>query len=58
LSLVKADCTYQPGDQISHYVTGVKTKVKISENCKLATDWDKKSADENVEHYNAKLKEL
>ena len=48
----------QPGDQISYYVTGAKTKVKISENCKLATQWDPQHPDENVEHYKAKLKEL
>jgi DNA polymerase I len=55
---LKADRPYQPGDQISYYVTGTKPKVKISENCKLASEWDPKKADENVEHYKAKLKEL
>jgi len=49
---------YQPGDQISYYVTGSKAKVKISENCKLALQWDPKKPDENVEHYKAKLREL
>jgi DNA polymerase, archaea type len=48
----------QPGDQISYYVTGTRTKVKISENCKLAIQWDPQHPDENVEHYKAKLKEL
>jgi len=48
---------YQPGDQISYYVTGAKAKVKINENCKLASDWDPKKPDENVEHYKAKLNE-
>jgi DNA polymerase, archaea type len=48
----------QPGDRISYYVTGAKTKVKISENCKLAIHWDPQHPDENVEHYKAKLKEL
>ncbi|MBI2988674.1 MAG: DNA polymerase II, partial [Deltaproteobacteria bacterium] len=45
---------YQPGDQISYYVTGKGAKVKINENCKLAAHWDAKSPDENVEHYKAK----
>jgi DNA polymerase elongation subunit (family B) len=55
---LKAERPYQPGDQISYYVTGTKAKVKISENCKLAADWNADKPDENVEHYKAKLKEL
>jgi DNA polymerase I len=55
---LKADRRYQPGDQISYYVTGTKIKVKVNENCKLASAWDRESPDENVEYYKAKLKEL
>ena len=55
---LKAERPYQPGDQVSYYVTGAKAKVKISENSKLASDWDAAKPDENVEHYKAKLKEL
>ena len=55
---MKAERRYQPGDQISYYVTGTKTKVKISENCKLATEWDATKPDENIEHYKAKLEDL
>jgi hypothetical protein len=55
---LKADRRYQAGDKISYYVTGSKAKVKISANCKLASEWDAKNPDENVEHYQAKLKEL
>ncbi len=55
---LKAERPYQPGDQISYYVTGTKAKVKISENCKLASQWDANNPDENVEHYKAKLAEL
>ncbi|MGH7811233.1 MAG: DNA polymerase domain-containing protein, partial [Candidatus Binatia bacterium] len=55
---LRAERPYQPGDQISYYVTGSKAKVKISENCKLAADWNADKPDENVEHYKAKLKEL
>ena len=55
---LKSQRRYRPGDQISYYVTGTKAKVKISENCKIATQWDPKNPDENVEHYKAKLKEL
>ncbi len=49
---------YQPGDQISYYVTGKGAKVKINENAKLASQWDPEHPDENVDHYKAKLKEL
>ena len=55
---LKADRRYQAGDQISYYVTGTKAKVKISDNSKLASEWDANHPDENVEHYKAKLKEL
>ena len=55
---LKAERPYQPGDQISYYVTGHKAKVKISESCKLASEWDAERPDENVEHYKAKLNEL
>ena len=55
---LKADRRYQPGDQISYYVVGAKAKIKINENCKLASEWDANKPDENVEHYKAKLKEL
>jgi DNA polymerase, archaea type len=55
---LKAERRYQPGDQISYYVTGAKAKVKINENCKLASEWNPKHPDENIEHYKAKLKEL
>ena len=55
---LRSERPYQPGDQISYYVTGKGAKVKINENCKLAAHWDAKNPDENVEHYKAKLKEL
>ncbi len=55
---LKSERLYQPGDQISYYVTGTKAKVKISANSKLASQWNAQKPDENVEHYKAKLKEL
>jgi DNA polymerase elongation subunit (family B) len=55
---LKSERPYQPGDQISYYVTGKGRKVKINENCKLASQWDPQNPDENVEHYKAKLEEL
>jgi DNA polymerase, archaea type len=55
---LKSQRRHQPGDQISYYVTGTKAKLKISENCKLATQWNPQNPDENVEHYKTKLNEL
>lgn len=49
---------YQPGDQISYYVYGKGKKVKVFENSKLISEWDKDKPDENVEYYQEKLKEL
>ncbi len=55
---LKSARPYQPGDQISYYVTGQGAKVKINENCKLASLWDPQNPDENVDHYKAKLSDL
>ena len=55
---LKSQRRYQPGDQVSYYVTGAKAKIKISENCKLATQWNPQDPDENIEHYKGKLNEL
>jgi len=55
---LQAERPYQPGDQISYYVTGQGLKVKVNEAAKLATQWDPAAPDENVEYYQAKLREL
>jgi len=55
---LRSERPYQPGDQISYYVTGQGAKVRVHENCKLASQWDARNPDENMEHYKAKLKEL
>jgi len=55
---LRSERPYQPGDQISYYVTGTKPKVKVSDNCKLASQWNVRNPDENVEYYKAKLKDL
>ena len=55
---LNAERSYQPGDQISYYVTGEGAKVKVNENCKLASLWDPEHPDENVAHYKGKLKDL
>jgi DNA polymerase elongation subunit (family B) len=55
---LKAERPYQPGDQISYYVTGRGLKVKVNETAKLASQWDPQAPDENVEYYQAKVSEL
>jgi DNA polymerase elongation subunit (family B) len=49
---------YQPGDQISYYVTGDSKRVKVNEAAKLATDWSPSAPDENTAYYVGKLEEL
>jgi DNA polymerase elongation subunit (family B) len=49
---------YQPGDQVSYYVTGDGPRVKVNEAAKLATSWDPRAPDENTAYYVAKLHEL
>src|SRR5262245_12597722 len=49
---------YQPGDQVSYYVTGDGVRVKVSEAAKLATAWDPQAPDENTAYYVGKLREL
>lgn len=46
---------YRAGDQVSYYVTGEAKKVRVHENCKLASDYDPSHADINVVYYQAKL---
>jgi DNA polymerase elongation subunit (family B) len=46
---------FRPGDQISYYVTGQKKKVKVYENCKMASSYDPERPDENVAYYQDKL---
>jgi len=55
---VKSGRNYQPGDQVSYYITGVKKTVSAYENSRLATEWDASARDENVEYYVAKLNDL
>ncbi len=52
---IKSKRNYQPGDQISYYVIGTKSRVRVFDNCKLASEWNEKEPDENVEYYKKKL---
>ena len=49
---------YQPGDQISYYVSGDGLSIKVNEAAKLAAAWDPDAPDENVGYYIDKLREL
>jgi len=49
---------YQPGDQVSYYVSGDGLRIKVNESAKLATSWDPQSPDENTDYYLEKLREL
>src|SRR5947208_67932 len=48
----------EPGDQISYYVTGRGVGVPVNERAKLASQWDPARPDENVEYYQAKVREI
>jgi len=55
---LRSERAYQPGDQISYYVSGTAKRVKVHEAARLASQWDRERPDENVEYYKAKLVEL
>jgi DNA polymerase elongation subunit (family B) len=55
---LKAGRRYLSGDQISYYVAGRGTKVKVNAAARLAAEYDPANPDENVEYYQAKLAEL
>jgi hypothetical protein len=49
---------YQPGDQVSYYVTGESRRIKVNESAKLAAEWSETAPDENTAYYVAKVQEL
>jgi DNA polymerase elongation subunit (family B) len=53
-----ASRSYQPGDQVSYYVTGDSKRVSVNEAAKLAAEWSPATPDENTAYYVAKLQEL
>lgn len=55
---LKSERKYQPGDQLSYYVTGNSEKVSAYENCKLASEFDPGRPDVNIKYYKKKLKDL
>jgi len=55
---LKSSRAYVAGDQISYYVSGRGTKVKVATAAKLVGEYDAAVPDENVEYYQAKLTDL
>lgn len=47
----------KPGEKVSYYVTGTTAGVKVSENCRLAEEWDPNFPDENTAYYLGRLEE-
>lgn len=55
---LRSERPYQPGDQVSYYVSGAGKRVKVNETAKLAVEWNPAAPDENTAYYVAKLEEL
>ena len=55
---LNAERPYQPGDQISYYVTGRRWNATVNNAAKMASEYDPANPDENVEYYQEKLGEL
>ena len=55
---LKSGRPYQPGDQISYYVTGDGKRVSVYDNSRLVEDFDPARRDENIDYYLDKLKSL
>ena len=49
---------YKPGDQISYYIKATPKKVAAYEAAKLASEFDPRNRDENIDYYVAKLDDL
>jgi DNA polymerase elongation subunit (family B) len=49
---------YKPGDQISYYIKATPKKVPAYEAAKLASEFDPRNRDENIDYYVAKLDDL
>jgi DNA polymerase I len=50
--------SYKPGDQISYYIKATPKKVSAYEAAKMASEFDPRNRDENVDYYVAKLDDL
>ena len=50
--------TWAAGDQISYYVVGRTAGVTVHEYARLAAEWKAGHPDENVEYYQAKVRDI
>jgi DNA polymerase, archaea type len=55
---LKASRPYLSGDQISYYVSGRGSTIKVADAAKMAAEYNSRRPDENVEYYQAKLADL
>jgi DNA polymerase I len=55
---LKSERPYVSGDQVSWYVTGRGTRVKVAQAARMASEYNSNRPDENVEYYQAKLADL
>jgi DNA polymerase elongation subunit (family B) len=55
---LRSEKRYQPGDQISYYVTGDSEKVQAYDHSRFAREWDPRQPDENTRYYQKKLRDL
>ncbi|HEY4612158.1 MAG TPA: DNA polymerase domain-containing protein [Bacteroidota bacterium] len=53
--MLRSGVAARQGQSISYYVTGTNPGVKISDNSKLAEEWDPNFPDENVAYYLSRL---
>ena len=49
---------WAPGDQISYYVAGRSAGVAVHEYARLASEWNAAIPDENVDYYQAKVRDI
>jgi DNA polymerase elongation subunit (family B) len=49
---------YRPGDQISYYIKATPKKIAAYEAARLASEFDPRNRDENIDYYIAKLDDL
>jgi DNA polymerase, archaea type len=55
---LRASRPYLSGDQISYYVSGRGSNVKVADAAKMASEYNSRRPDENIEYYQAKLADL
>jgi len=55
---LRSDTLWQPGDQLSYYVTGRGATVSVNDHARLAALWNPHHPDENTDYYHAKLQEI